>query len=199
MENMHQDQTQQPRQESWGAEPAGRPGPGQPPPPPPYYPPSAGKLPTKSGVLAGILSGILPGLGQIYVGYYQLGFVYALIFAGTVTVLSAGGRAGSGMEPFFGIFLGFFYLYNIIDAVRRAALFNQVAAGLSQTELPSDFQMMGQRGSMIGGIILVVIGTMMFLESKFDISMDWVADWWPLGAVIFGIYLIARSAQSRKS
>ncbi len=155
--------------------------------PPPYRQ-------VKSPALAGFLS-MMPGLGQIYLGYYQLGFIYMGIFAATVTVLSAG---VTGAEPLFGIFLGFFSLYNIIDAVRRASFVNQMAAG-GEFIAPEGFMMPGRGGTRAGGVILVVIGAFSLLETKFDVDMQWLGDWWPVLVIGGGVWLIWKASKEKKS
>ena len=75
----------------------------------------------------------MPGLGQIYVGYYQQGFINMAVVAITITLLSSGAR---GAEPLFGLFLAFFWLYNMIDANRRAHHYNRVIDGLGGENVP---------------------------------------------------------------
>ncbi len=101
----------------------------------------------KSPGLACFLS-LMPGLGQVYVGYYQRGFVHAAVVATLITVLSSEIRE---LTPMVAIFLTFFWLYNIIDAGRRAALYNEVLAGRTGIELPADLMLPGLGGSMLGG------------------------------------------------
>ena len=84
----------------------------------------------KSPALACFLS-LMPGLGQVYVGYYQRGFVHAAVVATLITVLSSEIRE---LTPMVALFLTFFWLYNIIDAGRRAALYNEVLAGRTGIE-----------------------------------------------------------------
>src|SRR5207247_139430 len=50
---------------------------------------------SKSPALAAVLS-MMPGLGQVYVGYYQRGFVHAAVVATLVTLL--GTRFGVSLE-----------------------------------------------------------------------------------------------------
>ena len=53
----------------------------------------------KSPLVATLLS-CMPGLGQIYVGYYQQGFINMLVVASTIAILSSGVmRAPSWRSP----------------------------------------------------------------------------------------------------
>src|SRR5882724_7219703 len=102
---------------------------------------------SKSPAIAALLS-MMPGLGQVYVGYYQRGFVHALVIASLISILSSG--AVEGLNPLFSLFMAFFWLYNIIDAARRASLYNDALAGNPTIELPQDFKTPGFRGSIFG-------------------------------------------------
>src|SRR2546422_5711021 len=81
---------------------------------------------SKSPALAAVLS-MMPGLGQVSVGYYQRGFVHAAVVATLVTILASGTL--DRLNPLFALFMSFFWLYNIIDAARRASLYNDALAG----------------------------------------------------------------------
>ena len=146
----------------------------------------------KSVALAAILS-MMPGLGHVYLGYYQLGFVHFLIFAGLVTILSSG---PGGLEPLFGISLGFFVLYNFVDAGRRAALYNQAleaqAVALEPLAIPIN------RGSAVGGFVLMFLGVLFLMYTRFDFDMYWVEEWWPVALIALGAYLFIKDRQGRK-
>ena len=149
----------------------------------------------KSPVLASILS-CMPGVGQVYVGYYQQGFTNILIVAGCIAALASG--AIRGMEPFVGVFLAFFWIFNMIDANRRAMHYNQVKAGLGGEEVPDGFKMPTSGGSMFGGVVLVILGVLFIMDLNFDISLSWIKDWWPILLVAFGgnlIYQARRKAE----
>jgi hypothetical protein len=165
-----------------------------PPPPPPAY--SRRDLPLKSTPFTVVLSAIMPGLGQVYVGYYKQAFTYIIIFASVITLLASGDV--NGMEPLLGIFLGYFYFYQLIDAGRKASLYNQVlergeAADLAVGELPDS------GGAMFGGWVLMIVGIFALANTVFDVSLQWLEDWWPLGLVAAGGWLIYRSRQDRGS
>jgi hypothetical protein len=150
---------------------------------------------TKSPALACVLSA-MPGLGQVYVGYYQRGFVHAIVVASLITMLATGNFRG--LEPLMGFFLAFFWLYNIIDAGRRAALYNQVLAGSETIELPQDLSM-PKFGSVFGGLGLLLFGILLLTHTKFGMSLDWVKEWWPAIPMLLGAYLLVRGIQERST
>jgi TM2 domain-containing membrane protein YozV len=149
----------------------------------------------KSPVLASVLSAVMPGLGQIYLGYYVRGFSHALVFICTITALAS--SRIHGLEPFFGVFLAFFYLYNIIDAGRRAMIHNQALAGMDPGAMPEDFKMPGG-GSLAGGIALIVLGGLLLLNTHFDVSLEWLEDWWPAGLIIMGAWLAWKAMREKQ-
>lgn len=166
--------------------------------PPQQVPPiAAAAIPDprrKSPLLACILS-LMPGLGQVYVGYYQRGFTHILVAATLITLLASG--VLGGMIPLIGLFLGFFWLYNMIDAWRRAALYNQVLAGGGEIEMPADLELPGFRGTIAGGATLAILGFVLLLHTRFDFSLDWVEEWWPAAFILFGGYLIFKALQEK--
>jgi TM2 domain-containing membrane protein YozV len=154
----------------------------------------------KSPALACILSA-MPGLGQIYVGYYSRGFIHAIVVGSIIAILSWTEDPNAGhpqsFTPLLGIFLAFFWLYNIIDAGRRAALYNYSLAGMTNVELPDDFTKTGIGGSLLGGAVLVVAGVVALSNTLLGLSLDWLRYWWPVAPLAFGIYLIAKAVMER--
>jgi hypothetical protein len=149
----------------------------------------------KLPLLAGFLS-LMPGLGQAYVGYYRRGFTNILIVAGVITVLAS--RDSGPIRPFLGLFLAFFWLYNILDAVRIASLYNDAVAGMAPEDLRRELVLTGRGGSIAGGVGLIALGTLFFLNTMFDVSMTWLKDWWPVAPIGFGLYLLVRGIQDRR-
>lgn len=149
----------------------------------------------KSPVLALVLS-LMPGVGQIYVGYYQQGFTNALVVASIIAVLSS--NLASGAEPLFGIFLAFFWFYNVVDAWRRATFYNNALAGIGPATLPEDFAVTSGRGTLAGGVALVVVGAIALSHTLFGLPLDWVEKFWPLALIGVGAWLIYPSLVSKK-
>ncbi|RPJ84673.1 MAG: hypothetical protein EHM13_03460 [Acidobacteria bacterium] len=147
----------------------------------------------KSPALATLMS-VMPGLGQIYVGYYQQGFINVLVVATTITILASG--AVSGAEPLLGLFLAFYWLYNIVDAGRRANFYNQALAGLEPGALPEDIKLPGTRGSFAAGVALIAAGLIFFSNTMFNVSLEWLEDWWPVALIVAGGWLVYKSRVS---
>jgi hypothetical protein len=144
----------------------------------------------KSPVLATLMSA-MPGLGQVYVGYYQQGFINVLVVATTITIIAS--AAVRGAEPLLGLFLAFYWLYNMVDAGRRASFYNQALAGQDPGALPDDIKMPSPRGSFGAGILLIVAGLVFFSNTMFNISLDWLEDWWPVALIVAGAWLVYKS------
>ncbi|MCP4570849.1 MAG: hypothetical protein GY838_00710 [bacterium] len=165
-------------------------------PPREAIPPRTGPAPRnayKSPVLATVLS-MMPGVGQIYVGYYPQGFMNIMIVASTITLLAMG--MGS-LTPLLAVFLAFFWIYNMIDANRRAQHYNRALDGLGGETLPDDFEMPGLKGSMPLGVVLIVAGSIFFLDRKFGMDMEWLEEWWPIGLVIAGVWLVVKARSNK--
>jgi hypothetical protein len=141
----------------------------------------------KSPVLALVLS-LMPGVGQIYVGYYQQGFINAIVVASIIALLSSNNLHGA--EPLFGVFLAFYWLYNIVDAWRRATFYNNALAGIGPATLPQDFAVTTGRGTLAGGVALVIVGLIALSNTVFHLPLYWLNDWWPLGLIAVGAWLI---------
>ncbi len=180
-----------------------------PPPPPREIDPGLGEVPPtwrknvygygddprrKSPALAAILS-LMPGLGQVYVGYYQQGFTNVVIVAALIGLLAS--HMVRPLVPVLGFFLAFFWLYNLVDAFRRASFYNHSLAGLGG-EMPEDMKLPAGSGSLVGGIALVAVGLLAFANTALGMSLDWLEQWWPMALVLLGLYLVYANVSSRR-
>jgi hypothetical protein len=144
--------------------------------------------PRKKSVFLAMVLSAMPGLGQIYVGYYDLAFRNILIVCGLIAILSSG--TAHRLEPVVALFLAFYWLHNVVDAGRRASFYNQALAGLRPMDLPDDGKAPQPMGSFAGGVLLVAVGVTLFLNTMFHVPLDWLAQWWPLALVGAGAWLI---------
>ena len=151
--------------------------------------------PRKKSVMLAMLLSVMPGLGQVYVGYYDLAFRNILVICGLIAILASG--AAHRLEPVVGLFMAFYWLHNIVDAGRRASFYNQALAGLRPMDLPEDGKAPQPIGSFAGGVLLVAVGVTLFLNTMFDVPLDWLAQWWPLALVGAGAWLIYADRQAK--
>jgi len=150
----------------------------------------------KSPALAMVLS-LMPGLGQVYLGYYQQGFVNILVVASIIAALVRG--VPFYVQPLLGVFLAFFWLYNLVDAGRRASLYNQALTGLGPLEMPGGFKMYESGGSIAGGAALIAVGLLFFAHTRFGISLEWLDQWWPVALILMGAFLLYRAYHEHKN
>ena len=132
---------------------------------------------------------------QIYVGYYKLGFIHNVVFASTIMLLTT--RLPDPMYPLLGIFLAFFFIYNIVDAGRRAIYYNLALDGVEGIEMPSmNLSVPSFGGSFAGGLVLVGVGVVLLSNTLLGVSLDWIEELWPIA---LGVYLIVKAVQDRTS
>lgn len=135
----------------------------------------------KSPGLAAFFS-LMPGLGQIYVGYYRAGFINIFVVVSIIAILA---QAGDMVGPFLGPFLAFFWIFNMVDANKKAKLYNQHLLGSEIAEPPTD-------SPLALGVVFIVVGVLLTLGITFDVDMEWLEDVWPLGLLAAGIYMVWR-------
>src|SRR5262249_54319687 len=154
-----------------------------------YVPPSSGPNPA----LAGVLAGFFPfGVGAVYTGQYAKGLVHLGAFVFMIAILGAD-------TPWFvkaatGIAMGFFYIYQIIDAARsaRAIQLGQPAPdpfGLARTFGAGDQPT--RTNVPMGAVILIGLG-LLFLLHTMDV---WFLDFqylWPTILIALGVWIFAR-------
>ncbi len=150
----------------------------------------------KSPALAAFLSLIMPGLGQVYIGMYEQGFTHALIVASLIAVLDYGIGAG---EPLVGFFLAFYWLFNTLDAHRRAVHYNRAAAGAAALRIPAEGGIAPGHGSLVGGAAMIAAGVLLLAHTRFGYSLRWLEDWWPAALVLVGGYLVWRAVVEGRS
>jgi len=149
------------------------------------------KKPPKSPAAAGILSGFFPGVGQLYNGEYLKGILFLIIFAGLISLQPHGG------QPFPGLILAGFYVFQIIEAVQTAKSINLQAQGApgapASPAIPgasTPAKPAPKSGSVFWGLGLMALGAI-FLLANFDIlDYDRIFDFWPVLIIIVGIKMI---------
>jgi len=162
-----------------GAQPAatGAPAAGFVPPPPPPPIGSSGPNPA----LAGLLS-IFPGVGSVYNGQYAKGLAYMGIFVLLILGIIH-------ISWIFGLALGFFVLYQFVDAIQSAKAMQMGKPapdplGIGQTFSPG--QKVDASKIPLGAVILIVLGGLFLLQNVMNFEFS---HFWPLLLIGLGLWL----------
>jgi hypothetical protein len=141
--------------------------------------------------VAGILAGFFPfGVGAVYCSQYAKGLAHLLIFG---LLIFASGHAGN-WDALFGIAIAFFYVYQIIDAVRTAHALQAGQPAPDPFGLAQAFSMGDRtesRNIPAVAIILIGLGVLFLLHTMniFEFGLD---RFWPLILIFFGGWIFAR-------
>mgnify|MGYP006290253351 FL=1 len=153
--------------------------------------------PPKSPALAGILAFFFPfGVGPLYNGQFKKAVMFFLIFSGLVTLQTT----GEG-QPFLGLTLGAFYIYQIFEAIQTAKLINQQAAQsgtVPQTGNLEEVPEAVKSGSIFWGLILMALGAVLILANFEIIDYGTLFDFWPLVIIVIGIKLVVEFAAGKE-
>lgn len=157
-------------------------------------PPSPG--PGPHPVLAGLLAGFFPfGVGAVYCGQYAKGLAHLLIFV----MLVYGADHSGSMDFLFGIGIAFFYIYQIIDAVKTA---HAIQAGRPAPDPMGLGTMFGEgwknenRNIPSGAVVLIGLGALFLLHTMgiFEYGFE---RYWPLILVALGGWMLAKHKDRR--
>lgn len=149
--------------------------------------------------LAAVLSVFFPfGVGQVYNGQYAKGLAHMLIFIALVagvSVADSGGPSHEWYGPVFGLGIAFFYVYQIIDAVRSAHAIRLGQPAPDPFGLGAAFGS-GQRVNVarvpVGAIILIALGVIFLLNTMGWLHFFWVGRLWPLILIAIGVWLLIK-------
>jgi Domain of unknown function (DUF5668)/B-box zinc finger len=161
------------------------------------YPPTPPIVPTRSSgsgpnpAVAGILAGFFPfGVGAVYCSQYAKGLAHLLIFAMLIFASDHAGR----WDFIFGLGIAFFYVYQIIDAVRTAHALQAGQPAPDPYGLGQTFSL-GERSESRNvpavAVILIGLGVLFFLHTMnvFEFGLD---RFWPLILIFFGGWMLAK-------
>jgi hypothetical protein len=144
--------------------------------------------------VAGILAGFFPfGVGAVYCSQYAKGLAHLVIFVLMIVGLSA--DLPWYVDTVLGLSLGFFYFYQIMDAIRTAK-------ALQAGEPAPDPMGLGQTFSMgekfdsskvpVGAVILIGLGVL-FLLHTMGIMEHGFDRFWPLILIALGGWMFYRN------
>jgi len=186
------------------------------PPVPGYVPPSAGYAPPQTGyqqfmdqglglkvppgpasgpnpAVAGILAGFFPiGVGAVYCSQYAKGLAHLVIMV--LLILGLGSDLPWYVITVIAIATGFFYFYQIIDAVRTAKALQLGEPAPDPFGLAASFGA-GEKFEATkipaGAAILIGLGVLFLLHTAglFEFGLD---RFWPLILIFLGVWMFAR-------
>jgi hypothetical protein len=166
------------------------------------YPPLASSLPAgprpviSSGPnpgIAGILAGVFPiGVGAVYTGQYAKGLAHLVIMV--LLILGVSSDLPWYVITVLSILIGFFYVYQIIDAVRSAKAIQMGEPAPDPFGLAQTFGA-GEKfeGTKVpaGAAVLIGLGVLFLLHTAglFEFGLD---RFWPLILIFLGVWLFAK-------
>ena len=134
----------------------------------------------KNPSLAAFLA-IFPGMGAIYNGNIIKGITYMLIFT-ILIVLTDNAQDPDAIV--FGLMIGGFFIFHIIDSYNEATKINQ---NVLNEQNPSGYK---EDLSLFSAIIVLMIGIVFQLVNFDLITFRQVTRLWPLVLIIFGIKIV---------
>ena len=149
--------------------------------------------------VAGMLGAIPLGLGAVYCGQYAKGLVYLGIFVSCIVGFSAD-LPWQGYAA-LGIFLGFFWVYQILDSIRTAKAIQagepspdplgivQMFGGTTPGEKPAS-PTESSTNVPAAAAVLIGLGVLFLINTVFDFSLH---RYWPLILIAVGVWLFAKN------
>jgi hypothetical protein len=143
--------------------------------------------------IAGILAGVFPiGVGAVYTGQYAKGLAHLVIMV--LLILGVSSDLPWYVITVLGILIGFFYVYQIIDAVRSAKAIQMGEPAPDPFGLAQTFGA-GEKfeGTKVpaGAAVLIGLGVLFLLHTAglFEFGLD---RFWPLILIFLGVWLFAK-------
>jgi hypothetical protein len=166
--------------------------------------------------LAGILAGFFPfGVGAVYTGQYAKGLAHLVII--TLMIWGETVSNSDGLSTILGLGIAFFYIYQIIDAIKSAhairagqpapdpfGLAGMFGGWESRTQASASQNAAAQVGVPIQGgavpqqqriptvaIVLIALGCLFLLRTAgiFDYDEDLI---WPVVLIGLGVFMVIR-------
>lgn len=151
--------------------------------------------PPKSPGFAGFL-GIFPfGVGALYNGQLTKALFHLIMFSGLVYSQRYGNA-----QPFMGLFLAAFIIYQFFDNIQSAKAINLAAAGRkTDAEAAQELPEAVSSGSVFWGTFLIALGIVLILANFDIIPYDTLRSLWPVAVIAVGVKLVADSLARKKN
>ncbi len=136
----------------------------------------------KNPTLAAFLS-IFPSGGAFYNGNVLKGIAYFFLFV-ILIILADESRDPDSIV--FGLMLGGFYIYQIVDSYNEARRLNQIPVATSN----KDGEKSPENISLFAAVLVLVLGIIFLLINFSVLTYRQVSKLWPLLLVAFGVRFI---------
>ena len=137
--------------------------------------------------------GMIPGVGALCNGEYLKAFVHVMIFGLLISIANNAGLAS--LEPMFTLLAVAFYFYMPIEAFHTAKRRLLVSQGLLEITPAADLQ----RESLWTGLVLTLMGGLLFLDNLVHGFMEQAFRFWPLALIAFGTVKVVRHFKKEKA
>ena len=132
-----------------------------------------------------LILGFIPGVGAIYNGQYAKGLIHAVVFG---LLVSLAGSTHTPFEPLIGLLIAAWVFYMAFEAYHTA---RKRHYGVSVEEFSSLFDVRPTHGRFpAGALLLIGLGFILLLDTTDIISMEQVERYWPVGLIVFGLYML---------
>ena len=141
--------------------------------------------------VAGILAGFFPfGVGAVYTGQYAKGLAHLLIFVGLII----GMGQSDPIDTICAFAFAFFYVWQIIDAVRSAKAIQLGQPAPDPLGLAQAFgagEKVDTSRIPVGAVVLIALGALFLLQTVgvFEFSVRRI---WPILFILLGLWLFAK-------
>jgi TM2 domain-containing membrane protein YozV len=140
-----------------------------------------------------LILGFIPGVGAIYNGQYAKGLIHAVVFGLLISITSS--SHNGALEPLFGLLIAAWVFYMAFEAYHTA---RKRRYGVQVEEFSSLFDVRPTQGRFpAGALILIGLGFVLLLDTTDIISMYQIERYWPVGLIVFGIYMLWSRLTSR--
>jgi hypothetical protein len=158
------------------------------PPPPGYAPPPAAPVHGRTDVSPALafFLGLIPGVGAIYNGQYAKGLVHAVVWGVLMSI--ANSDRPYGLEPVFVMLVIAWWAYMCLEAHHTA---QRLQRGEPVDEYSSLMNLRGGSSRVpVAAIGLIVLGVLLLLHTLDLLNFEYVARYWPVLLIAFGVYLL---------
>ncbi len=151
-------------------------------------PPQTPKPPTHKSPGLAVFFSLLPGLGHIYLGLYSRGIGFFAAFFSALWLAEHADLSGA--------IIAFVFFFAMFDAHRMAVLLGNTpfleasgAAAISAGGM--------KKGNFTLGIVLLAAGTLLLYSNFYPLDLSFLADWWPLSLILFGLWLLVQDLKNK--